>query len=68
MPVFDEQVCEQVEAAIYRCMARDEPPGEPLLRSFTVVAFTLAFGAVQCLAEERSVSIEAVLDDLIGAQ
>jgi hypothetical protein len=66
MPVFDEQECEQVDAAIRRRIARDEPPREPLLNSYAVVAFTLAFGAVQCLAEERSVSIEAVLDDLIG--
>ena len=65
-PRVDEWEFDQVYAAIER-LREQKVPGETQLRGMAVAAYTLAFGAVQCLAAERGISVEAVLDELIGA-
>jgi hypothetical protein len=67
MPVFDERVCEQVLTAIERHTerehARSPDGGQP--SSVAASSLGLAILAVQTLAEDRSVSVEAVLDWLL---
>ncbi len=80
-PVFDERAYEQVHAAIWRAVDREaeemaaiqaeceappeEMPGYDELAQFAAQAKALAIVAVQSLAEDRSTSVEAVLDELI---
>jgi hypothetical protein len=67
MPTFDERACEQVYAAIERGAKRElvGTRDHSELERLASVAVGLAIMSVQCLAEERGTSVEAVLDQLI---
>jgi hypothetical protein len=64
-PAYDQRIAQQVDAAIKRAAEREFPEVPNELVRVATVAMGLAIAAVQALAEERSTSVEAVLNELL---